>query len=284
MKKNLLSSLILALTINPVYADCTDLLSRAQADIDNTRIENYPSLIEDIENDNTCDASTQKIAIREIIRSAYTQPIEGVDGDVASSLEAIYKRQPNWHIAEVLGDSARMKKDYQAAAEWYAKAYDDIQSADGESVSMEHIAKLLKKGDEAGRLSPNYVSGITAVKVRGVTPKKTALPVTFKFNSTEFTEKGQDAANDLVRILVQQGSPDILLVGHTDQVGDENYNRSLSLRRAEKVAQLLVENDYQGRIHVDGKGEDEPPVLDGQSYTRNELDQLARRVELVLNK
>jgi OmpA-OmpF porin, OOP family len=51
----------------------------------------------------------------------------------------------------------------------------------------------------------------------------------------------------------------ILAVGHADRIGNEQYNKKLSLRRANAVKQYLVSKGIaDNRIYVEGKGEAEP--------------------------
>lgn len=51
----------------------------------------------------------------------------------------------------------------------------------------------------------------------------------------------------------------VLIVGHTDRIGDANYNQKLSERRAESVRKYLVSQGIEdNRLHAVGKGESQP--------------------------
>ena len=51
----------------------------------------------------------------------------------------------------------------------------------------------------------------------------------------------------------------IVLVGHTDSVGNDAYNQKLSVRRAEAVKAYLVSKGVEAnRIYTEGKGESQP--------------------------
>ena len=51
----------------------------------------------------------------------------------------------------------------------------------------------------------------------------------------------------------------VVVVGHTDNVGDAEDNLSLSLNRAEQVKAYLVDRGVEAaRIEVNGKGDLEP--------------------------
>jgi OOP family OmpA-OmpF porin len=51
------------------------------------------------------------------------------------------------------------------------------------------------------------------------------------------------------------------VAGHTDSIGTEEYNQDLSVRRAESVADYLVQNGVsRDRLRVVGYGETRPKV------------------------
>jgi outer membrane protein OmpA-like peptidoglycan-associated protein len=55
--------------------------------------------------------------------------------------------------------------------------------------------------------------------------------------------------------------PDIVVIGHTDTIGSRGYNDRLSLARAERMREMLVERGIPaGRIQARGRGEREPLV------------------------
>ncbi|MFY0595430.1 MAG: OmpA family protein [Cognatishimia sp.] len=71
----------------------------------------------------------------------------------------------------------------------------------------------------------------------------------------------------------------IQILGHTDNVGDASYNQGLSLRRAEAVADVLLDAGVPfGRIDAIGRGEDQPVAsnLTPEGRAQN------RRVEIVI--
>jgi len=72
---------------------------------------------------------------------------------------------------------------------------------------------------------------------------------------------------------------DVSVVGHTDRVGDEEYNLDLSTRRAGAVRDLLVSRGIDPSIlHVASHGEENPLVP-----TEDEVSEpLNRRVEVTV--
>ncbi len=72
----------------------------------------------------------------------------------------------------------------------------------------------------------------------------------------------------------------VLIVGHTDAVGDASYNQQLSERRATLVKQYFVENFAisADRLQIEGKGEQDPINSNATADGRN----ANRRVEVVI--
>jgi outer membrane protein OmpA-like peptidoglycan-associated protein len=78
---------------------------------------------------------------------------------------------------------------------------------------------------------------------------------------------------------IEEHAPaDVVIVGHTDTVGEDDYNDALSLRRAEAVRDQLVAAGLEaGRIEIWGRGEREP--LEPGEDRRSELN---RRAEVIV--
>ena len=71
----------------------------------------------------------------------------------------------------------------------------------------------------------------------------------------------------------------IEVVGHTDNVGDADYNQSLSRRRAASVASVLISNGVPtSRVVTIGYGEDRPVASNLNASGR----QQNRRVEIII--
>ena len=72
---------------------------------------------------------------------------------------------------------------------------------------------------------------------------------------------------------------DVLIVGHTDSVGDADYNQRLSERRAHSAADFLHERGIAlDRLHAVGRGESEPVATNDTEAGR----ELNRRVEVAI--
>lgn len=82
----------------------------------------------------------------------------------------------------------------------------------------------------------------------------------FDFDSARLTPAMEQALDDVARRLRDsEGIERLRIVGHTDSVGAADYNRGLSERRAEAVADYLAERGLdRDAMTVEGRGESDP--------------------------
>jgi OOP family OmpA-OmpF porin len=107
----------------------------------------------------------------------------------------------------------------------------------------------------------------------------TLTGLTFENNTTDMTPESKPALEKAVAVLKENASLNVLIVGHTDDRGDPDYNRDLSKQRAEAVRQYLIgQGVAAGRLEAVGKGEDEPLVPNTNDRARKQN----RRVEMVV--
>lgn len=76
------------------------------------------------------------------------------------------------------------------------------------------------------------LGGIYSENVRGIVPVSIPVPITFDFNKSSFTSIGTEAAEELLEALKEQKPGRVILIGHTDRRGGDDYNQKLSERRA----------------------------------------------------
>jgi outer membrane protein OmpA-like peptidoglycan-associated protein len=85
--------------------------------------------------------------------------------------------------------------------------------------------------------------------------------------------------NNLADFLNKYENRTVLIEGHTDNVGDDNYNQGLSLRRADAVRSYLISKGVSGsRMNSFGMGETTPVSSNDSSTGR----QQNRRVEVII--
>lgn len=83
--------------------------------------------------------------------------------------------------------------------------------------------------------------------------------VYFATNKYNINIASQETLNKLVAIFQEYNDTNILVVGHTDSVGAEDYNMTLSQNRANAVANYLADSGInRGRMNVNWFGETQP--------------------------
>lgn len=211
-----------------------------------------------------------------------------------AALRRVLEVMPLWQAHAALGDLAAGRDDHAEATRQYQDALDAIASPSLTPTEPREavIAQIFRKAQTSRLLAPDYVpttrstrgqpGGLAAPAIRSFGVTRVALPIQFHFDSTEFTEAGTAAAADLADYLRLQGAGAITLVGHADPVGNADYNRRLSLRRAEAVREFLAAQGLDMQIRVEGRGHDQPfePASEA-GLSRDQLHQMHRRVELL---
>jgi outer membrane protein OmpA-like peptidoglycan-associated protein len=103
--------------------------------------------------------------------------------------------------------------------------------------------------------------------------------ITFVTNGHDLNSGFYEVLNSVVLVLQEYDKTVIVVAGHTDSVGTEDYNQALSERRANSVAQYLLSRDVvEARIETIGFGE-RAPIADNATAEGRSLN---RRVELSL--
>lgn len=113
-----------------------------------------------------------------------------------------------------------------------------------------------------------------------------ASDVLFDFDSAALTAPARETLTRIAGLLAASEGQTVEVVGHTDAIGPEEYNQTLSEERAASVVAFLTGNGVpEDRLAATGRGETEPVApntIDGaddpEGRARN------RRVEFVLPK
>lgn len=108
---------------------------------------------------------------------------------------------------------------------------------------------------------------------------KFSKSIKFDFNSYEILPDDTLALDEIATILNQYFDAKIKLIGHTDDVGTQQYNLDLSLLRAKAVGQYFIENGIAvNRIKMEGKGKSRPVDKSNTEVARKKN----RRVEFII--
>lgn len=107
------------------------------------------------------------------------------------------------------------------------------------------------------------------------------MPSNITFNTNEAAIKSSfyPPLNSVAKVLYKYKDTTLDVIGHTDSVGSDAYNRDLSYRRAYSVADYLQAQGIPGaRLSPIGLGESQPIADNNSDYGRSQN----RRVELFI--
>ncbi len=127
------------------------------------------------------------------------------------------------------------------------------------------------------QLSEAEVRQSFGVAIEALPARPTTFLLYFVTATDEPTDESKEELKKILAELRQRAVPDIMVVGHTDTVGESEANDLLSARRAERTKGFLVEIGIPARqIQTAGRGEREllVPTADNVDEPRN------RRVEI----
>lgn len=99
----------------------------------------------------------------------------------------------------------------------------------------------------------------------------------FAFDSKEI-RSDMNKMTELMKDIQRHPDAVILVEGHTDNIGPEEYNKALSLERARAVAQELIKQNYPNEIRTYGAGSAMPIASNDTEEGRAQN----RRVDVVL--
>jgi OOP family OmpA-OmpF porin len=98
-------------------------------------------------------------------------------------------------------------------------------------------------------------------------PRPVTFTIFFLFDSaTDLAPESAATVKQLKAVLATWPAPEVLVVGHTDLAGSQEWDDKLSMRRAQTVAAFLVKHGIPAQqIETAGRGKREPlvPTADG---------------------
>jgi len=128
--------------------------------------------------------------------------------------------------------------------------------------------------------NPSNVQGRYGDLLAARPPRPMMFTINFLFDSaTQLAPDSAATVADLKTALATWPAPHLTVVGHTDMAGSDEFNDSLSMRRAQAVAVFLVKAGIPAKqIEIAGRGKREPLVRtpDGVPNQKN------RRVVIII--
>jgi len=153
-----------------------------------------------------------------------------------------------------------------------------VVERDGERTLLDKTYAASRSGEPgAGWLTDQEVRESFATALAAVPVRPAFFLLYFETATDQLTEESKGQLSQMFAEITRRPSPDILVIGHTDRVGNDEENDRLSRMRAERVkGDLVAQGIPANRILASGRGEREPivPTADGVDEPRN------RRVEI----
>jgi outer membrane protein OmpA-like peptidoglycan-associated protein len=133
--------------------------------------------------------------------------------------------------------------------------------------------------DRQARELRQNIPGATVERVGEGIQVTFASGLLFDFDSDDVKPGAQSNLRSLAQSLDKYPGSDLLILGHTDSVGTAEYNKELSVRRADAAAEYLVSQGVdRSRIATGGLGEEEPVAPNETASGRSQN----RRVEVAI--
>jgi outer membrane protein OmpA-like peptidoglycan-associated protein len=154
-----------------------------------------------------------------------------------------------------------------------------VQRGDNRQVLDRAYAGIRNGESQVSQFPPEEVRQSFAATLQSLPPRPATFLLYFVVGSDELTEESKAELPKVLAALRDRPVPDVLVVGHTDTVGEMLGNDRLSAQRAERMKGHLVEIGIPAdRIRVAGRGERELLVrtADNVDEPRN------RRVEIIV--
>ncbi|MFN2643590.1 MAG: OmpA family protein [Burkholderiales bacterium] len=152
-----------------------------------------------------------------------------------------------------------------------------VYRGDQKQLVNEAFAVSRSTDDKVTRLSPAEVERAYGATVHALPNRPASFLLYFITGTDELTEDSKTELDKMLAALRARPLADVLVIGHTDTMGETTANDQLSAQRAERVKGFLIGIGIPGeRISTAGRGEREllVPTSDEVDEPRN------RRVEI----
>ena len=140
-------------------------------------------------------------------------------------------------------------------------------SSSSQPTQVDETKRIFNAGDDSPELNPGEnISGDSFSRggrnpfdLQGEKIHHSFSPVYYAFNSSAVDKSNLRPLKILAKYINDNKDFHLVISGHTDEKGSEQYNRILSEKRALSVRQVLLSYyDIQSRIHTIGMGEERP--------------------------
>jgi OmpA-OmpF porin, OOP family len=154
--------------------------------------------------------------------------------------------------------SEKTKKEYQCITD--TKGYAEVLLPKGDTYQISY-KELVRDKDYSSVTIPQISGLMTSTLTIKYEPAKTITldNVYFDFNKATLKTDSYQSLDELADFMKIKKTMVIEIAGHTDDVGDSAYNKTLSQSRAESVRNYLIKKGISAeRLVAKGYGEDQP--------------------------
>jgi len=136
-----------------------------------------------------------------------------------------------------------------------------------------------RKMDRQAEEIKNTVPGAEVIKAGEGLIVKFDSGILFDFGKSNLKDAARTNIANLAASMKNNPQTNIMVIGHTDDVGSDSFNYTLSEKRAQSVKDFAVANGVSSsRVNISGKGEAEP-IADNTTESGRSQN---RRVEIVI--
>lgn len=192
------------------------------------------------------------------------------DNDIRQCREGFYV---------ALDQLASMNNPKQAMAPQPKKPITEINEPDDSPLRITHPYETLP-AEETTAPTP-ITSPDSANPPIDATTETTSYMVFFDFNSAKISTQNKQLLSNIIMDMENPAEYEVVLHGHADRAGPENYNLALSKKRAESVKKILLRGGVQSdNISLYAFGESDPRILTAD----NVREAGNRRVEIFIEE
>lgn len=145
-----------------------------------------------------------------------------------------------------------------------ASAQVTLHFREGQRIDPAEVQRILDQGAPRTRSIRLLADANDSAAAGPATPSAFSLPVQFEFDSANLLPAAQEQLDALAEGIKRlPAARAVVIEGHTDATGSDEYNQQLSRRRAAAVKRYLVQAHGidARRLHDVGRGEHQP--IDG---------------------
>lgn len=228
------------------------------------------------------DQRTELASRREAVRlEARTREADLARRDANTARNAADAATTQADAARVQAEAARQRAN-AATAQAAASRREADAALTQTAVAQNQTALALDEASDARAETEELQREIAALNAR-ITDRGMVVTlgdVMFETGMSELRGGTPDNLDKLVAFLNRYDSRTVVVEGHTDSVGSESSNQSLSQRRADSVQGYLANNGIaRSRISSQGLGENSP-IADNETPTGRQQN---RRVEVIIS-